>query len=98
MLDILALRGLVSHLVWGAWIEILMLVFRKFLISSRTSYGVRGLKYYSAVGGSFRICRTSYGVRGLKLQQQEMEGCKKRSHLVWGAWIEIEERGHLTSH
>ena len=54
-----------SHPSRGAWIEI-----PQFVIvnngARRTPHGVRGLKFYKAIGGVDVEGRTPHGVRGLK--------------------------------
>ncbi len=56
-----------SLLLWGAWIEILVIPLNENISVCRSSYGERGLKYQLE---EYRLeypnCRSSYGERGLK--------------------------------
>ena len=56
---------------------------------SRTSRGVRGLKFLCPVGKGAACRRTSRGVRGLKFIRNGTVFLFSKSHLSRGAWIEI---------
>ena len=79
-----------SHLAWGAWIEmlsILVLVFS--VVASHLAWGawIEISVFEDCVVGE--QCRTSHGVRGLKFLCSRVVSVLPTSHLAWGAWIEI---------
>ena len=78
-----------SHLAWGAWIEIDKIIYQLAEGVSHLAWGawieISGIVAEFADG----ISRTSHGVRGLKFLSDSDVPDLISSHLAWGAWIEI---------
>ena len=80
---------IMSHLAWGAWIEISRNISSISAASSHLAWGAWIEMNNSMFRCHAQFRRTSHGVRGLKYRMLSVSYNAILSHLAWGAWIEI---------
>jgi len=78
-----------SRPVWGAWIEIKILMLKFSITMSRPVWGAWIEIFHLAADMVLNRRRALYGARGLKLILLLIPSIMWKSRPVWGAWIEM---------